>query len=124
MNRRGFLKLLGYGAAGAVAAQELDLDRLLWVPGEKTIFLPAFEPHTFDPCDWMTRESLRILKERLQFAKSINREYEPPLHVGETVRIHLPQRFERFNPDEELFRIGDKFTLGASPTIWMVGATT
>lgn len=36
MNRRSFLSLLGLGAAGLV----LDPERLLWVPGAKTIFLP------------------------------------------------------------------------------------
>lgn len=40
MNRRDFLKRL-MGGAAAVVAHELDLDRLLWVPGEKTIFLPS-----------------------------------------------------------------------------------
>jgi hypothetical protein len=39
MNRRSFLSLLGSGALGA-AAHTLDLDKLLWVPGQKTIFLP------------------------------------------------------------------------------------
>lgn len=38
MNRRDMLKLFGYGVAGAMA---LDPEKLLWVPGEKTIFLPA-----------------------------------------------------------------------------------
>ena len=35
--RRSFLKLLALGVIG----HELDIDRLLWVPGQKTIFLPA-----------------------------------------------------------------------------------
>lgn len=39
MNRRRFFEsLLG----GAIAAHQLDIDKLLWVPGEKTIFIP---PH-------------------------------------------------------------------------------
>lgn len=38
MNRRGFLRLLATG----MVAQTVDIDRLLWVPGAKTIFLP---PH-------------------------------------------------------------------------------
>lgn len=44
MNRRGFLSLLGLGAAGLA----IDPERLLWVPGQKTIFLPSvarFAPH-------------------------------------------------------------------------------
>ncbi len=37
IDRRGFLGALGAFAAGAV----LDPERLLWVPGRKTIFVPA-----------------------------------------------------------------------------------
>ena len=37
MNRRAFLRLLALGVAG----HNLDIDRLLWIPGEKTIFLPS-----------------------------------------------------------------------------------
>lgn len=36
LSRRDFIKLLASGAA----AYELDLDRLLWMPGQKTIFIP------------------------------------------------------------------------------------
>lgn len=37
MNRRQLLKLLALGVVG----HTLDIDRLLWVPGQKKIFLPA-----------------------------------------------------------------------------------
>jgi hypothetical protein len=37
MNRRQLLKLLASGVVGST----LDVDRLLWVPGAKTIFLPT-----------------------------------------------------------------------------------
>jgi hypothetical protein len=37
MNRRGFFSIL----AGAAAALTLDPEKLLWVPGEKKIFLPS-----------------------------------------------------------------------------------
>lgn len=37
LTRRDFLRLIALG----VVAQELDIERLLWVPGEKTIFLPS-----------------------------------------------------------------------------------
>lgn len=42
MNRRSFLASLGFGTVAAAAAANslLDVERLLWVPGEKTIFLP------------------------------------------------------------------------------------
>lgn len=37
MDRRWFLRALGAAAVGAV----LDPEKLLWVPGQKTIFLPS-----------------------------------------------------------------------------------
>lgn len=37
MERRQFLKLLLSGVAG----HTLDIDRLLWIPEQKTIFLPS-----------------------------------------------------------------------------------
>jgi hypothetical protein len=41
MNRRGLLKLLSLGVIGHM----LDVDKLLWVPGQKTIFLPPPKIH-------------------------------------------------------------------------------
>lgn len=35
--RREFLKLLALGAIGL----ELDVDKLLWIPGQKKIFIPS-----------------------------------------------------------------------------------
>jgi len=40
LSRRTFLRLALSGVAGTLASQELDWDRLLWVPGRKTIFIP------------------------------------------------------------------------------------
>ena len=37
VNRRAFLRILALGVVG----HELDIDRLLWVPGAKKIFLPT-----------------------------------------------------------------------------------
>lgn len=73
MNRRSFLSLLGSGALGA-AAHTLDLDRLLWVPGKKTIFLPpapikftmmyALPPFAVDK---ETGIAVRVMNEWIQF---------------------------------------------------------
>ena len=41
IDRRLFLRWLYGTAAGVAAAPYLDVDRLLWLPGEKTIFLPT-----------------------------------------------------------------------------------
>lgn len=40
IDRRGFLRTLLSAGVGAVAGFTLDPERLLWVPGAKTIFLP------------------------------------------------------------------------------------
>lgn len=37
MNRRLFVESL---IGGALAAHQLDIEKLLWVPGQKTIFIP------------------------------------------------------------------------------------
>lgn len=41
MDRRQFLRRLSSGLLATAAAHTLDLDKLLWVPGEKTYFLPS-----------------------------------------------------------------------------------
>lgn len=41
MNRRTFLRWIAGTAAGVALAPALDLDRLLWEPEKKTIFIPA-----------------------------------------------------------------------------------
>jgi len=43
MNRREWFKLMMTGAAGLV----LDPDKLLWVPGQKTIFIPSGRSLTY-----------------------------------------------------------------------------
>lgn len=37
MNRRDFLRLVASGVVGL----ELDVDKLLWIPGAKKIFIPS-----------------------------------------------------------------------------------
>lgn len=44
VNRRDFLKLISLGVIG----HELDIDRLLWVAGEKTIFIPSTKRITLE----------------------------------------------------------------------------
>lgn len=58
MNRRSFLRLLQAGALGGVA-HALDLDRLLWVPGQKTFFLPA--PPALD--DWANVSGVMLIED-------------------------------------------------------------
>lgn len=92
MNRRSFLRVLGLGALGAAASMELDLERLLWVPGAKTIVLPPAGGWWLSP-DWLTREALKTLENNLTFMRSINRQYEEAWpKVAFTVKMQRPQR--------------------------------
>lgn len=50
MNRRQLLKLLASGVVGLTSGA-LDVDRLLWVPGAKKIFLPTNEDWLYKPTD-------------------------------------------------------------------------
>jgi hypothetical protein len=103
MNRRGFLRLLGLGVAGAVADAELDLERLLWVP-KPMITVPALpsgvvqvsldeqfgfewseahldperirKPMRFATNDMITRLALERLETALQLNAIISRQYD------------------------------------------------
>jgi hypothetical protein len=88
MNRRSFLRTLGLAAAGLT----LDPERLLWVPGQKTIFLPS--AHTIVTPEWVTREVLLRLTNVLNFGIEVNRHYADAYVVGDRVRFRLPMRYQ------------------------------
>lgn len=95
VNRRGFLTTLAAAAAGAA----LDPERLLWVPGEKTVILPPAggwigvdfgwsEPeisiwrggirggkNELLTVDMITKEALKVLDNNLKLAKELQRRY-------------------------------------------------
>lgn len=99
ITRRGFLGALAAAATGLV----LDPERLLWLPGQKTIFLPPIE--TFQPTgnvfvtpDWITKETLRLFKNQLQVMSLVNRAYDRSSGgaiVGDTISVRLPTGFAR-----------------------------
>lgn len=77
MNRRGFLGAL----ATLAVAHTFDPERLLWVPGAKTFFIPETVRvggvgNTFLTIDMITREALRVLENNLKLMSHINREYD------------------------------------------------
>lgn len=51
MDRRKFLKFLGFGSAAVVATAAIDPEELLWKPGAKTFFLPPQVP-VIRPLGW------------------------------------------------------------------------
>lgn len=90
---------------------------LLWVPGQRTFFLPseppvledlwppAFQPivdvpverlrNTFLTPEWITREALKVLRDNLDVMKQINQHYEVaiPAGVGLAINLRKPPRF-------------------------------
>lgn len=82
MNRRSFFGSL----AALTAGMALDPERLLWVPGQKTIFLP--------PRLGFDQECLRMMLANLKFAERINKSYSDAM-PGTAVAVRLPQRYLR-----------------------------
>src|SRR5207253_2407370 len=62
-----FVARLLAGASGLAITSTFDVDRLLWVPGAKTYFLPspALAPLSLD---WIAQEAARILSRQLRFS--------------------------------------------------------
>lgn len=93
MNRRGFLQLLGAGATGLV----LDPERLLWVPGQKTFFLPSISLVGVDSryTRWY-REAERLRWKMIQqeaqvithMLSDVYRVPPPKLHPSERYRVN------------------------------------
>lgn len=92
LSRRQFLLRFGSAAVAAAALPMIDVERLLWVPGQKTIFLPSRTP-----LDMWVVESLKVLQQTLTFSAHVNRQYDDlwrqKLQVGDSVSIRLPRRY-------------------------------
>lgn len=102
LGRRGFLKSLIGGIAAAVTLPAvLDPEKLLWVPGEKLISIPATvesviysnEPVTIA---MITREAMRALENNLRAVKGINQSYLNlgSVGTGSTVGLLMPVKRE------------------------------
>lgn len=57
MNRRTFISLL----MSSAAAHTLDIDKLLWIPGQKTFFLPPKRIHAVSMSEIIALEMERML---------------------------------------------------------------
>jgi hypothetical protein len=70
MNRRGFFKALGFGAAAVAAGSIALLDEEIWTPS-RTFFLPPaggwVRGNQLLTIDMITKEALKILHEKMTF---------------------------------------------------------
>lgn len=120
MNRRSFLLKLGAAAASAAAVAALDPERLLWVPGAKTIvdlgatkpILPATDAEIVRAATTELESHLTDAQRYALFTSNptgdrhdwLKRQY---LHEGRKIRLDLPNErggltsfhFERDTPD-------------------------
>ena len=95
MDRREFFRR-AFAVLATTAVAELDIERLLWVPGERTIFLPS----TFDVHAVIMREGLKILKQQLTFTRLINRQYDDASYGEKVLEFTTPKR-----GGDEIFRL-------------------
>ena len=89
MNRRSFLSAL----ATAASAMALDPERLLWVPGKKTIFIPL-PPSPFFPKYYNGDLEIVLaqLRNNLLFVREYNRDFiDAHFKLGATIQIRRPQ---------------------------------
>lgn len=94
-SRRQFLKT---ALAGAAIAATVDVEQLLWMPGEKTIFLPTFDDYELITPDWVTREALDILQRQIALTSRFSRAYDEKFpKIGDTVNVRVPMRFTPFD---------------------------
>jgi hypothetical protein len=108
LDRRTFLRRLGFGTMSAAAAVcTFDIEKLLWVPGEKTIILPIERcvrdgGNTFITPEWLTRETAALWKKNISLAAYFDAEYDGKPHIvpmryrGQTQMVPLKVTKERF----------------------------
>jgi hypothetical protein len=98
VNRRGFLRALGLASAGAAAGLVLDPDKLLWVPGAKTFFLPPVTLHRGNSLltmEMVTKDALKVLERNLGISMRLVKDWDIEADKFPTrfdARVIVPQR--------------------------------
>jgi hypothetical protein len=88
MNRRDFLSRFLQTAAGAAIVHTLDVDKLLWVAGERTIFLPPLvQANTLITPEFVAAD----FSKRLFFTLG---EYEP-------IELSKGRTFDQLDPESQ-----------------------
>lgn len=84
LGRRGFLRGLGLLAGGLV----LDPEKLLWVPGRKTIFVPAWDPRYLHISDlrYFQHMLMQQLENKFVFHDFLSDGDFLPARTGKTVK--------------------------------------
>lgn len=117
MDRRSFLRALGFGTVAAAAASTsvLDLERMLWVPGEKTIILPALTEYGSVTAQWIVMEAARLLKQNLAMVGQVQRAYDTdwPAKIGTTVKVQMPGALKIFEP----MIVTDQLSVSVAPVV-------
>ena len=100
MNRRGFLKYLGIGAAAASTGAIALLEQGVWTP-KRTFFLPpagGWGGKQLLTIQSITEEALKVLEERLQFRTVrqyiINNDSLPMKVEGAYLNVCRPPRYD------------------------------
>ena len=89
MNRRTLLRLLLASGAGAA----LDIERLLWVPGQMVA-----APARLSSSDLLMRQALWELEKRICFARYVERQYDGGAAIGATITVRRPARYDLLIP--------------------------
>lgn len=97
MNRRGFLKVLGIGAAAATTGAIALVEEELWTPS-RTFFLPPAGGwgNRLLTVQQITNEALRILANEMNFTEVVERAYSEAFRTGTgtySIRVGRPPRY-------------------------------
>ncbi len=96
MDRRRFLHWLTGSAAGVALAPMLDVERLLWVPGARTIWIPpARAANTLITPDWIVQQLQKDMDAALAFSAHLNRRYDDDFvrRTPAAIRVTVPRMF-------------------------------